>query len=128
MKAKRTTKKQFEEFKAAFLYWAERFGLVEWRFDFCLGAGDDGNLASCCYNWSGKNAHIELAPVLGGPDIIETPPMSDLALHECLHIVTASLRTCAESRYITPPEIDEADEVLVRKIVKVIVESQCSNG
>lgn len=118
----KTTQKQFELFKKECRKRSDRFELNCWRLDFYLKdisktkrqALVEIDYASCVVD---MNFHIEIIKNRG-----ETwnELIKDLAKHEMLHVLTGNLTELAESRYVTPDELDKAQEELVVKLENII--------
>lgn len=118
-KVKKTTQKQFNEFKDSFLHWRSEFGLTQYRIDFEL-VQLTGCYAGLDVDQSGKIATVDLALE---NDKGHEPYFNPVrhGLHESIHLLTSRLRWLALARFIQPSDIDEEEEALVRRIETVLM-------
>lgn len=110
----RTTKKQFEQFKAEFLRWQERLGLSEWAIYFkrkpmdgayaSVTANTVGRVVTVCFN---SNQTDSLDAVASGK-------------HEALELLLAQLDAVCRARFINLDELDESRHAIIRRLEKVL--------
>ena len=113
----KTTKTDFRLFKKWFLYYADKAGLTEWRFDLVHGdCGDayttinsnsDGKVVTVCFNeiWCGRS---------GMP--LNERNIKNTAKHEVNELLVSDLVDLAEQRFVTRKEIERVRHTLVRRL------------
>ncbi len=110
--------KDFEQFKKWFTEYQNRFGLTGYQVYFKYEPLQDA-FAEIEVHQEGMVATVSLNSKL--PD--QDKPFQNVkasAQHEAIHLITARMRDLAKRRYVSPDEIYEADEELVRRIAKLI--------
>ena len=114
----KTTKQDFDKFKGHCLYWQRELGLDDWHLYFYhKGIGDA--YAQTLPSPQGRGVSITFNTKW------EDRPTSDAelkqcALHECLHIVTAELRTEARARFADEYTLDAAEHSIVTRMTNYI--------
>ena len=116
----KTTKKDFEVFKAECRKWVKYFGLIDWDIYYYHDESDDDCRGSCTAENCGKLASVRLGVVWD-----YKPKRSELkrvAFHEVCEVLTAPLSIMAYSRYVTPGEIESATHYIIRVLENTIFE------
>ena len=108
-----TTKEQFNLFKKECLKRIKEFQLNTWQIDFYLKeiqnaqAQTDRDYLSC------------MAQIYFNTEITKSPDetwgqlIKDTAKHEMIHVLEGNLAQLACSRFVTPDELEKAEEELV---------------
>lgn len=116
----KTTKKHFEIYKKECQKWIDRFELNNW--DVCFGLtskkGVHGRIGS---NLDGYNATLFLCE--DWDDRIKPLTKENIkkvAKHEVIHLLLLRLSINAGTRFVTPEQLIEAEEELVRKLENII--------
>ena len=120
----KTTKKDFEIFKAECRKWVGYFGLLDWEFSFChrFSGNDDTVRGSCYASHAGRVATLYFAPKWDyKPDESE---IRRVAFHEVCEVLTAPLCVMAESRYVMPDEVEAANHYIIRVLENTIFEGK----
>ena len=119
----KSTKRDFECFKTAFLHWVNVFGLKSYHVTFEHKHLEDKyaeleyNIDSCSAVARLSTSADESAPgEWGGPN--------HSALHEALHLLLARLHTHGKWRYVTPDQLNNEEEGIVRILEKAFSSMQ----
>jgi len=115
----RTTKKQFEIFKKEFKRIQKLLGLTEWKVYF-RHTELDGLFASINMDVEGMAATVAMTLRLDEDSKKEFSPKAS-GKHEALHLLHGKFAEYARRRYVTPDDIYEEQEALVRRLEKVII-------
>lgn len=117
------TEKHFNLFKTEFTYWFDKFGMTEFTVNFHFGMKDN-KYANASNVISYENSYIDVyfdkefgSEYLNG-ELNEA--IKEAAKHEAVHALTNRLFTLAKWRFATEEETIDANEQLVRKLVKLI--------
>lgn len=115
----KTTKKDFETFKAECLRWRNTLGLMDWHFYFehkkIKGAYAEtrwdvrGRVLTIAFNTSWEDREVN------------KEELSECALHECMHVVLADYDCEAKARYANEFDMDRAHEAVVTRMAGVIM-------
>lgn len=117
---RQTTKQEFARFQAAFERWQTTFGLKDWKVWFeHLPIDDSYATLTTNVQWRIATARFNLNVL----DNFEPIPERH-ALHECIHLLLTRLSWIASCRYLNDGEIHEEEEALVRRLEKVLGDSQ----
>jgi hypothetical protein len=81
--------KEFNEFKAAVVYWLNRFAITGWDILIVHKQIEEGALAQCHYDTVSKNCIFSLTKETDGFE--SSMSMNRLALHEVIHLLVADL-------------------------------------
>ncbi len=112
---KKTSKRDFDKFKAEFLHWVDEFGLVGYRLIFDHTPTKDSH-ADIIIDEEGKLAVICLSSILN-PDFCGA---EEHAKHEALHLLLSRLEYLGGLRYARDGEIKEESEKLIRILQKLL--------
>ena len=114
----KVTAKQFEEFKAEFKKWQEKFGLNGYQvyFKHCQL---DNDFAQISRTQNSMVATVSLANSVEGDDA-KFLDVKNSARHEAVHLLLSKLSDCASCRYVTEDGIYEAEEEAVNRIMSVL--------
>ena len=115
----KTTKADFNKFKRAFLYWAEKLGCQGYEFFFFHEPIKDA-FASITINEAGRVATIEYSSVLTKNDYAVKKSPEDSGKHEAIHLCTHRLYWLGEQRFVGSCELEHEWEKIVRVLEKVI--------
>jgi hypothetical protein len=114
---KKTTKKQFEEFKKWCLYYQKRFNLMDWRLDLVWEDPKKNFIA-----WvraQGDRYVVEVG--LNKRDVSPSGcTMRDHARHEMIHVLLYRLYWMGGSRWIYEDELDQEYE-RVTKLLEILL-------
>jgi hypothetical protein len=124
-----TTEDDFRIFQEAVVYWQRRLGLLDWHIYTRHKTRDRDDQASCYPNLAGRCATIYLSKMLDNYD--EAPGetfIRRVAFHEVCEVFMARMVICAESRYVTRDEIDEARHEIIRTLEHVIFDEEGGDG
>ena len=114
----KTTKKEFERFQKAFLYYVNLFGLKRYKVWFKI-AKLDGSYATVTRCEKSKAMVVEFASHIDAFSRKGWQPELT-ALHEAIHALLGELVHIGSCRWAHPSEIEDAEEGLVRVLEKVI--------
>ncbi|MDD5501980.1 MAG: hypothetical protein PHH26_00765 [Candidatus Thermoplasmatota archaeon] len=114
----KTSKKDFEEFKKSFLYWADRL-FCPYRIDFFHTKLRD-NYAEIFVDEYGKCATVKYNSELDKVDYEARPTPENGGKHEAIHLLLHRLVWLADQRFIGKDEPQEEWERLVRILEKVL--------
>lgn len=122
----KTTKRDFETFRAACLEWRKMLGLTEWTLYF---AHDklEGVYAQTCWNVESGIATITLSSTWDKYRPVNSEELGSVALHEVLHVLLAPFCDEAESRYATQKRLDAAEHAIIRRL-ETVLHGQKENG
>jgi hypothetical protein len=115
----KTTAGEFEIFKKTFLKYVDLFGLKNYRITFQHIKLDE-NYAEIQRDCDSFSAIVRFTNYLEDCNKLEYGSPEIHAKHEAIHLLLTFLVWKAQSKYITPTEIDQAEESLVRVLEKVI--------
>ena len=117
----KTTKKDFERFKGAFIRWQRRFGLTEWKCFFRHVPLEDcyGNITT---DYEGRTATVRLSSSV--PDDVPDPDPSRTARHEAIELLVDDLCTLAQYRYIRYDELRVARHTVIRRLENLFDEME----
>lgn len=119
----KTNKKDFEVFRKECRRLIDKWELNGWSVRFEHKKIGDRE-AAMHRDGSSHNATIALNTELEWGTFKEEKRkveyLKELAKHETLHLLLGRLSYCGECRWVTDNEYDEAEEELVRKLIKII--------
>jgi hypothetical protein len=112
----KTTRKDFEAFKAEFLRWQKRLGLLDWRTCF---AHDDvqGAYAEIVANKEGRVSTVFFTTKVddkNGAKIGYNPVAA--GRHEALELLLAEMKQIARARNFTEDGLDAASHAVIRRL------------
>lgn len=110
----KTTRQDFETFKAEFLRWQALFGLTDFRITF-VHEKVDGCFADI--HVGEHVATVRLSSYLPNdkPTLADHDPKKH-ARHEAIHLLTWKLYRLAGSRHVTVSDLEEEWEALTRRV------------
>lgn len=114
-----TSAEHFEAFQRAAKAWQERLELHEWRIYFNHGCPEDF-YSQVHYRTGSRIATIGFARKWDALRPLTEEEIVLLARHEVCHLLTADLQAVAKERYASEQQIDDAEEILVRRIEHTI--------
>lgn len=119
---KKTTKLQFAQFKDEFNRVVEVLGLKGWKiyFEYEDIRSIEG-YASLSWDLEGMVATVTMTSILDDDHVADFNP-THVGRHEALHLLIASLVSLARWRFVTPDQIDVAQEAIVRRLEKLLIE------
>jgi hypothetical protein len=121
----KTTAEDFKVFQEAVAYWQRRLGLLDWHIYTRHRTRNPGTQASCYPDLGGRCATIYLSKVLLNYD---EPPgetfIRRMAFHEVCELLMARMMICAQARYVTSEEIEEARHEIIRTMEHVIFDKE----
>jgi hypothetical protein len=109
----RTTKKDFEAFKAEFIRWQDLLGLKDWRVRFHHERLENGVAACVC-----PDCESRLVGVFYGFICDHAP--EEAARHEALELLMSDMEEVARARYIRPDDVVEARHAVIRRLENLI--------
>jgi len=116
----KTTQKQFELFKTWCRYYIEKFQLNNWQIDFYL-TDIEGVQAQVFRDYLACTARVNFnATITKSPDETWEQLIKDTAKHEMIHVKLGNLAQLAASRFVTPDELEKAEEELTVKLCNII--------
>lgn len=116
----KTTKKHFLIFKKEVLKFIDRFELNNWEICFGLTTKTD-ILSSLAIRLSGYIATFFLCENWDNRVMPLTEEnVRKTAKHEVIHLLLARLAVNGAERFITPDQLTEAEEEVVRKLESII--------
>ena len=125
---RKTTKAHFRFFEAEVGRWARVLGLSHVRIHVSHEEADCGD----AYGWMEGdlyNAVVTIGLARNWEDTVPTrEQLSRVALHECLHVVTAELRYKAKERFVDAQEIDRAEHETVRRLENAFLTMKGKRG
>lgn len=116
----RTSQKQFDLFVKECRKWIKRFELSGWQIDFYIKdiansqAQVNKDYIACT---ASVYFHTEITK---SPNETWNELIKATAKHEIIHILIGNLVSLAGSRYVTPDEINKAEEELTVKLEEII--------
>lgn len=119
----KTSKKDFEIFKAECVKWIGIFGLVDWEIEFYHEDLGKGILAKHDYNEVSRFGNIRFGLDWGDYKIIPQE-VRKTAFHEVSEFRLCKLRDLAKSRFIREEEIDEEIHAIVHILENVLWEDR----
>jgi len=116
-----TTQAQYNLFKKECIKRAKQFQLNNWQIDFYL-ADIEGVQAQVFRDYLACIAKVNFSTTITkSPDETWEQLIKDTAKHEMLHVLDGNLAQLAASRYVTPDEIEKAEEELTVKLCNIII-------
>ena len=115
---KKTTKKQFNEFKAECTRLQELLGLKEYELYYELIPLSRGKIAQATTDAEGLVATITLATEY--PEDEPSDWHIGCAKHEMVHVLMSRLEWLAFARFLTPDDIYHEMEVIARRLERLI--------
>jgi hypothetical protein len=116
----KTTKQQFEAFKASFLSWQARLGLTQYTAYF-FHQPLDGNYATIEVDEMGKVCSVSMTTSIQDAQLSALFNPETHAAHECMHLVSHRLVWLGRQRCICDSDIDEEWEALTRRLQHVLL-------
>lgn len=116
------SKSYIKRFKTAFLFWQNKFGLTQYNTAFfqCKFNKDAEGYAQIQVDELSKTVSVtlpfELSPLDASVD--DGPEIN--AMHGAGHLLTARLCWIGRERYVGSTDIQEEDEAIVNRLVKVL--------
>lgn len=110
----KTTKKDFNEFKAEFNRMIELLGLKSWNINFILEDIGGNAAADITYDCDARFAEVKLNTIK-----VLDKDIKCFARHEAFHLLLANLYDCATKRYISLNEINQIEEQVVVTLEKL---------
>ena len=116
----KTTKKDFDLFKALCEEWSEELKIDDFEINYWHE--DPANpRADCMVEVDYKYRRADIYFSINN---FKTKPSAEyiveLAKHEILHLLVGEIKDLAQDRYVIQDEIIKADERLIRKLEKII--------
>lgn len=116
----KTTKEDFAVFKAEVAFWQSALGLLDWQI-YTRHRRLTKSQGLTEVNLGARCATVILSTELRNYD---DPPdeltIKQIAFHEVCEVFLARFMICAESRFVTRDELDEARHEIIRTLEKVI--------
>jgi hypothetical protein len=110
----KTTRKDFEAFKAEFRKWQKRLGLADWRACF-----EHGHTKGC-YGEIFTNIQARLATVVFGRAVDRDGVLgyspTRTGRHECLEMLLAEIKDIARARTFSEDSLDAAVHAIIRRL------------
>ena len=119
-KDRKTTKKEFEEFKRGFNETVEILGLKGYQIYFFHEDLKKESFADITIDQEGMIASARFNLVDRGRIHVEHTPYGS-GVHEALHLLMARLYDLTTSRYVNREEIIEAEHDIVRRLEKLFI-------
>ena len=116
----KTTTKQFEAFKTAFLDTQKALGLTQYRAYF-FHVDTDGTYAEIEVDEMGKVASVSMTKTIKEAGLAKEFDPEKHARHECLHLASHRLVWLGRNRYIENNDLDEEWEALTRRLETFLV-------
>lgn len=114
------TAKDFEYFKERVNHWLKYLGLdLSWRVVVELGKKNCNGFGLCESNLSGRVATIWLCEDWEDWEFTKED-IDRTALHECLELFLSPLHILANSRHITPDELEKEQHCIIRTLEKLL--------
>ncbi len=117
----KTTKADFEFFKAEALKWIDKFHLGDNEIVF--SHREMRYMGQMSHNYTARRVEISLALVLEGnfgTGYKKEKLIQEVALHEVLELLLGRLTRLAEARFIDPDEIEAETHAIIHRIEKVV--------
>ncbi len=118
----KTTKTDFERFKAEFLQYRERLGLTDFRCVF-LHTRLEGSYGDILVDHPGKVVMVRFGTEL--PDGVQDRNPRDTARHEVLELLLARLENLSRCRYLFPDDITEERHAVIRRLENFLDKEGC---
>lgn len=116
----KTTPEDFKIFQEEVAYWQKRLGLLDWHI-YTRHKLMRENQGYCYAHLQGRAATIYLSTVLHNYD---EPPGAEgirqIAFHEVCEVLLVRMMICAQARYVTRDEIEEAKHEIIRTLENVL--------
>ena len=106
----------FGVFKKECLKWQKKLELNNYDIEIKQGSSNTF-MHAWCKTEADYNADVYFDRTWKSPSL---PEIKAAAKHEMVHILLGRLSVNAKSRFISPGEIQEAEEEVVRKLTKLI--------
>ena len=120
----KTTKKDFEVFKAECEKWIEYFGMNDW--DFCFVHKAPENLpncrAACRADYCGKLVSLFLSHKWD--DKPEPNELEKCAFHEVCEVLLSQMQALATSRWVTEDEVEVARHTVIAILGNTLFEGK----
>lgn len=116
----KTTKKDFEIFRAECEKWIEEFGIKSFEILYDHSDYLKNNKASCTSNSVNRWATLRLNITWDNYWKLTEENIKRCAFHEVGELLLAPLINCAESRYISENEIEEQKHAIIRTLENVV--------
>ena len=121
----KTTKKQFELFKAECLKWVKRFGLHNWELTFYHQEKSE-NLAWLTTNYDAKYASFSLNKTWRWQKPPDDYEIRKCGFHEACELLLFPIKHLGECRYLTDSEIAPAVHDVIHIMENVFWEMKIS--
>ena len=105
----KTTRKDFEAFKAEFLRWQKLLGLMDWRVRFHHEPLDKDTAACITPDIESRITGVYLGFVCDHP-------VEEAARHEALELLVSDLADVAKQRYVRPDDVVENRHAIIRRL------------
>lgn len=117
----KTTPKHFEIFKKECDRLLRVWGLDGWNVSYLHKKMGD-RYAETYRRLTSRQATIALNTEWGVEDVrpLSEKELNKLAKHEVLHVLLGRLGICAEARYVTETEVEEAEHEVIAHLLKII--------
>jgi len=109
----KTTKKDFEEFKAEFNRMVELLGLKSWNVFFKCTKLNDGVAANIDYDTDSRCAEVSLNTIKYVVDLKRS------AKHEAFHLLLADLYESARDRFVDEKTLNKNEEAVIVALEKL---------
>jgi len=116
----RTTKKDFDYFKACANEWINTLGLREWSIHFYHGQCGE-TYAQTQMNTGGMVATITMSTYWDDLREKTEEQINRLAFHEVLHLLMCPLISEAQERYTTNNTLTAIEHSIIRRLENVIL-------
>ncbi len=110
----KTTRNDFEKFKAEFLRWQRLLGLTDWRICFEHSSTTDA-YAEIFANSEGRIATVVFGSTCEGDAKIGYCPVNT-GRHEALELLLARLKSLALARNVTRADVEEEVHAVIRRL------------
>lgn len=110
----KATKYQKEIFMSTFCRYAAKFGMTDWDIEFKFKSLKC-DYANIQLDYDNKFAVITMSNTVDS----KFDPVT-IGIHEALHLLMARLSSLAIERFTTYKKLDDAEEVIVKSLEKVI--------
>ena len=113
------TNKDVKIFWKAVSDWCVKFRITDWRI--MKGQADKAEdcLADCTCTYSLRTAKITIYRDWGDEMPVNPDSLSEVAMHEVLHIVLAGLMEAAGQRFTTQQQLDDFEHDVIRAITSM---------
>jgi hypothetical protein len=111
----KTSKRDYERFKAEFRRWQLLLGLTDTKVYFEHGHCDKA-YATIYWDCEGRVATVTFADKLSGDGVMIGYDPISAGRHEALEMLVARLDSIAKSRYCFPDDIAEEKHAIIRRL------------